>query len=231
MIAPGTEPGLWQTARALATRDLRLLWRRRGDALQPVLFAVLVVVLFALAQGREPQLMAQVAAAVLWLAVLLAGQLALDSLFRSDAEDGTLEQWLLAPVPLAWLVLVRMLLHWATTALPLILVTPLLAEMLHLPHDQLPILLASLLLGTPVLSLIGGVVAALTVSIRRSGILVALLALPLYVPVLVFGAGSVAAASRGQDPVAALLLLGAGLVVALVLAPLATAAAIRISLS
>jgi len=231
MIAPGTEPGLWQTARALATRDLRLLWRRRGDALQPVLFAVLVVVLFALAQGREPQLMEQVAAAVLWLAVLLAGQLALDSLFRSDAEDGTLEQWLLAPVPLAWLVLVRVLLHWATTALPLILVTPLLAEMLHLPHDQLPILLASLLLGTPVLSLIGGVVAALTVSIRRSGILVALLALPLYVPVLVFGAGSVAAASRGQDPVAALLLLGAGLVVALVLAPLATAAAIRISLS
>ncbi|HAI47964.1 MAG TPA: heme exporter protein CcmB [Stenotrophomonas sp.] len=231
MIAPGTEPGLWQTARALATSDLRLLWRRRGDALQPVLFAVLVVVLFALAQGREPQLMAQVATAVLWLAVLLAGQLALDSLFRSDAEDGTLEQWLLAPVPLAWLVLVRVLLHWATTALPLILVTPLLAEMLHLPHDQLPILLASLLLGTPVLSLIGGVVAALTVSIRRSGILVALLALPLYVPVLVFGAGSVAAASRGQDPVAALLLLGAGLVVALVLAPLATAAAIRISLS
>lgn len=231
MIAAGTEPGLWQTARALARRDLTLLWRRRGDALQPLMFAVLVVVLFALALGREPALMAQVGAAVLWLAVLLAGQLALDSLFRSDAEDGSLEQWLLAPVPLAWLVLVRVLLHWATTALPLIVIAPLLAEMLHVPHDQLPILLASLLLGTPLLSLIGGVVAALTVSIRRSGILVALLALPLYVPVLVFGAGSVAAAARGQDPVGALLLLGAGLVVALVLAPLATAAAIRISLS
>ncbi len=231
MIAPGTQPGLWQTARALASRDLRLLWRRRGDALQPLLFALLVVVLFALALGREPPLMAQVAAAVLWLAVLLAGQLSLDSLFRSDAEDGSLEQWLLAPVPLAWLVLVRVLVHWATTALPMIVVTPLFAEMLHLPHDQLPILLASLLLGTPLLSLLGGVVAALTVSIRRSGILVALLALPLFVPVLVFGAGSVAAAARGQDPVGALLLLGAGLVVALVLAPLATAAAIRISLS
>ncbi|PAK93861.1 heme exporter protein CcmB [Stenotrophomonas rhizophila] len=231
MIAPGTQPGLWQTARALAARDLRLLWRRRGDALQPLLFALLVVVLFALALGRDPPLMAKVAAAVLWLAVLLAGQLSLDSLFRSDAEDGSLEQWLLAPVPLAWLVLVRVLVHWATTALPMIVVSPLLAEMLHLPHDQLPILLASLLLGTPLLSLIGGVVAALTVSIRRSGILVALLALPLFVPVLVFGAGSVAAAARGQDPVGALLLLAAGLVVALVLAPLATAAAIRISLS
>ena len=197
----------------------------------PLLSALLVVVLFALALGREPPMMAQVAAAVLWLAVLLAGQLSLDSLFRSDAEDGSLEQWLLAPVPLAWLVLVRVLVHWATTALPMIVVTPLFAEMLHLPHDQLPILLASLLLGTPLLSLLGGVVAALTVSIRRSGILVALLALPLFVPVLVFGAGSVAAAARGQDPVGALLLLAAGLVVALVLAPLATAPAIRISLS
>ncbi len=178
---------------------------------------MLVVVLFALAQGREPQLLAATAGAVLWLAVLLAGQLSLDSLFRSDAEDGSLEQWLLAPVPLAWLVLVRVLLHWAT-ALPLIVVSPLLAEMLHLPHDQLPMLLASLLLGTPLLSLIGGVVAALTVGIRRSGILVALLSLPLYVPVLVFGAGSLAAAGRGQDPVGALLMLGAGLLVALVLA-------------
>jgi len=231
MIAPGTQPGLWQTARALLARDLRLVWRRRGDALQPVLFALLVVVLFALALGRDPTAMARVAAAVLWLAVLLAGQLALDALFRSDAEDGSLEQWLLAPVPLAWLVLVRVLTHWVTTALPMIVLAPLLAEMLHLPHDQLPVLLASLLLGTPLLSLIGGVVAALTVSIRRSGILVALLALPLYVPVLVFGAGSVSAATRGQDPVGALLLLAAGLVVALVLAPLATAAAIRISLS
>lgn len=231
MIAPGTEPGLWQTARALASRDLRLVWRRRGDALQPVLFALLVVVLFALALGRDPQVLAANAVAVLWLAVLLAGQLALDSLFRSDAEDGSLEQWLLAPVPLSWLVLVRVLMHWLTTALPLIVISPLLAEMLHLPHDQWPMLLASLLLGTPLLSLLGGMVAALTVGIRRSGILVALLSLPLYVPVLVFGAGSVAAAARGQDPLGALLMLAAGLVVALVLAPLATAAAIRISLS
>ncbi|RBK49914.1 heme exporter protein CcmB, partial [Xanthomonas oryzae pv. oryzae] len=157
--------------------------------------------------------------------------LSLDALFRSDVEDGSMEQWLLAPVPLAWLIAVRVLLHWATSALPLIAVTPLLGELLHLPHDQLPVLLASLALGTPLLSLLGAVVAALTVTMKRSGILVALLALPLYVPVLVFGAGSVAASGQGQDAVGALLLLGAGLVIGLVLAPLAAAAAIRISLS
>jgi heme exporter protein B len=223
--------GLASAARALMARDLRLLWRRRGDALQPALFALLVVVLFALALGAEAQALAKVASAVLWLAVLLAGLLALDTLFRGDAEDGSLEQWMLAPVPLAWLVLVRTFMHWATTALPLLIATPLLAELLHLPRAQLPVLLASLALGTPLLSLLGAVVAALTVGMRRSGILVALLALPLYVPVLVFGAGSVVAAAQGLDPVGALLLLGAGLVLALVLAPLAAAAAIRIALA
>ena len=227
----GSTPSLSNAARALMARDLRLLWRRRGDALQPALFALLVVVLFALALGAEAQALARVASAVLWLAVLLAGLLALDTLFRGDAEDGSLEQWMLAPVPLAWLVLVRTFMHWATTALPLLIATPLLAELLHLPRAQLPVLLASLALGTPLLSLLGAVVAALTVGMRRSGILVALLALPLYVPVLVFGAGSVVAAAQGLDPIGALLLLGAGLVLALVLAPLAAAAAIRIALT
>ena len=222
---------MWSAARALMARDLRLLWRRRGDALQPALFALLVVVLFALALGGEASALAKVASAVLWLAVLLAGLLSLDTLFRGDAEDGSLEQWMLAPVPLSWLVLVRTFMHWATTALPLLVATPFLGELLHLPHEQLPVLLAGLALGTPLLSLLGAVVAALTVGMRRSGILVALLALPLYVPVLVFGAGSVSAAAQGLDPVGALLLLGAGLVVALVLAPLAAAAAIRIALS
>lgn len=216
-------------ARALVVRDLRLLWRRRGDALQPALFALLVIVLFALALGNEAQTLAKVASGVLWVAVLLSGLLSLDTLFRGDAEDGSLEQWMLAPVPLAWLVLVRTLTHWATTALPLILFAPLLSELLHLPRAQLPVLLASLALGTPLLSLLGAVVAALTVGMRRSGILVALLALPLYVPVLVFSAGSVAASAQGLDPSAGLLLLGAGLVTALVLAPLATAAALRIA--
>lgn len=231
MSLPGPQPTLLDAARALLARDLKLLWRRRGDAAQPILFALLVVALFALALGGNPELLQRVAAAVLWLSVLLAGLLSLDTLFRGDAEDGSLEQWLLSPVPLPWLVAVRVLSHWLTTAFPLVLVSPLLAELMQLPRAQLPVLVASLALGTPLLSLLGAVVAALTVGMRRSGILLALLVLPLYVPVLVFGAGSLAAAGRGQDPVGALLMLGAGLLVALVLAPLATAAAIRISLS
>ena len=217
------------SARALAVRDLRLLWRRRGDALQPALFAVLIVVLFALALGNERGLLAAAAPGVLWVAVLLSGLLSLDSLFRGDAEDGSLEQWMLAPVPLAWLVLVRTATHWATTALPLVLATPLLAELLLLPRSQLPVLLYSLALGTPLLSLVGAVVAALTVGMRRAGVLLALLALPLYVPILVFGAGSVAAAAQGFDATGGLLLLGAGLVLGVVLAPVAAAAAIRIA--
>ena len=224
-----TEPGLVSSARALVLRDLRLLWRRRGDSLQPALFAVLVVVLFALGVGGGPQALSKVAAAVLWVAVLLAGLLSLDTLFRGDAEDGSLEQWLLAPVPLAWLVAVRVFTHWTTTAVPLIVAVPVLGELLHLPREQMPVLLVSLALGTPLLSLLGAVVAALTVGMRRSGVLVALLALPLYVPVLVFGAGAVAASAQGLDAVGALLLLGAGLVLALVLAPLTAAAALRIA--
>lgn len=217
-------------ARALLQRDLRLLWRRRGDALQPALFAILVVVLFALGLGGEATLLAKVAPAVLWLAVLLSGMLSLDTLFRGDADDGSLDQWLLAPVPLSWLIAVRVLGHWLTTALPLLIAVPLLAELMQLPRAQLPILMMSLLLGTPLLSLIGAVVAALTVSMPRAGILLALLALPLYVPVLVFGAGAVAADAQGLDASGALLMMGAGLAAGVVLAPLAAAAGLRIAL-
>jgi heme exporter protein B len=231
MSIAGSAPSLLDAARALLARDLRLLWRRRGDALQPALFALIVVVLFALALGNDPPLQAKVAAGVLWVAALLAGLLALDTLFRGDAEDGSLEQWMLAPVPLAWLVAVRTFMHWATTAWPLMLATPFLAELMHLPHAQLPVLMTGLALGTPLLSLIGAVIAALTVGMRRSGILVGLLALPLYVPVLVFGAGSVAVSAQGLDPVGPMLLLGAGLIVAMVLAPLTAAAAIRIAVN
>ena len=226
-----SQPTLAAAARAQLQRDLRLVWRRRGDSAQPLLFALMVVALFPLALGADPGQLARIAPGVLWVAVLLASLLTLDMLYRSDVEDGSLEQMLLAPVPLAWLLAVRVGVHWVTAALPLVIVTPLLAELLFLPADLLPVLMASLLLGTPLLSLMGAVVAALTVGIRRSGMLLALLALPLFLPVLVFGAGSVMAAAQGLPWVGALLLLGAGLALALVLAPLAAAAAIRIALN
>ena len=224
-------PSLLAAAAAQARRDLRLVWRRRGDAAQPLVFALMVVALFPLALGADPAQLARIAPGVLWVAVLLASLLTLDAFYRGDVDDGSLEQLLLAPVPLPWLLGVRAAVHWATTALPLVLATPLLAQLLFLPDHLLPVLLASLLLGTPLLTLVGTVVAALTVGIRRSGMILALLALPLFVPVLVFGAGSVMAAAQGTPWAGALLLLAAGLVLAVVLAPLAAAAAIRIALT
>ena len=217
--------------RAQLRRDFRLLWRRRGDAMQPLLFALMVVALFPLALGADSPLLARIAPGVLWVAVLLAGMLNLDALFRGDLEDGSLEQMMLSNVPLAWLVALRVLVHWCVSALPLLLMAPVLGEFLHLPRALLGPLLASLALGTPLLSLLGAVVAALTVGIRRSGMLLAVLALPLYVPVLVFGAGAVAAAAEGLPYVGALYMLAAGLVLSLVLAPLAAATALRIALS
>ncbi|HET9049432.1 MAG TPA: heme exporter protein CcmB [Chiayiivirga sp.] len=216
--------------RALLMRDFRLIWRRRGDALNPVLFALLVIALFPLALGPQPDVLERIAPGVIWVALLLAGLLSLDTLFRSDLEDGSLEQLMLAPQPLALMVACKVLVHWASTALPLILATPLFAALLYLPTRELPVLLYSLLLGTPLLSLIGAVIVALTVGMRRSGMLLALLALPLYVPVLIFGAGSVMAAAQGLPYDGALLLLAAGLIMALVLAPLAAATALRIAL-
>lgn len=226
-----TAPDLMRAARAQLARDLRLVWRRRGDAVQPLLFALMVIALFPLALGAEPAMLARIAPGVLWVAMLLAGLLTLDSLFRSDMEDGSIEQLLLSPVPMAWLIAMRVLVHWAVTALPMLLLTPFFAELLFLPERLLAPMMYSLALGTPLLSLIGAVVAALTVGIRRSGMLLAVLALPLYVPVLVFGAGAVVAASEGLPWIGAIYLLAAGLVLALVLAPLAAATALRIALT
>jgi heme exporter protein B len=216
--------------RALLLRDFRLIWRRRGDALNPVLFALLVISLFPFALGPHPDILERIAPGVIWVALLLAGLLSLDTLFRADLDDGSLEQLMLAPHPLALLVGCKILVHWASTALPLIVATPLFATLLYLPAELWPALIYSLLLGTPLLSLIGAVIVALTVGMRRSGMLLALLALPLYVPVLIFGAGSVMAAAQGLPHAGALLLLAAGLVMTLVLAPLAAAAALRIAL-
>ena len=230
-LAPAPSPSLMACARAQLERDLRLVWRRRGDAMQPMLFAVMVIALFPLALGSESPMLARIAPGVLWVAVLLAGLLTLDSLFRSDLEDGSLEQLLLSPVPLAWLIAMRVAVHWTVTSLPLLVVTPFFAELLQLPRDLLAPMMLSLALGTPLLSLIGAVVAALTVGIRRSGMLLAVLALPLFLPVLVFGAGAVVAAAQGLPWMGAIYLLAAGLAACLVLAPLAAATALRIALT
>lgn len=224
-------PSLLACARAQLARDLRLVWRRRGDAMQPMLFALMVIALFPLALGSESPMLARIAPGVLWVAVLLAGLLTLDSLFRSDLEDGSLEQLLLSPVPLAWLIAMRVAVHWTVTSLPLLVLTPFFAELLQLPRDLLAPMMLSLALGTPLLSLIGAVVAALTVGIRRSGMLLAVLALPLFLPVLVFGAGAVVAAAQGLPWMGAIYLLAAGLAACLVLAPLAAATALRIALT
>lgn len=216
---------------ALVRRDLTLVWRRRGDAANPILFALIVVALFPLVIGPEPEQLRRIAAGVVFVAVLLAGLLALDTLFRGDHEDGSLEQLVLSPHPLSLLLACKIAVHWLTTALPLILVAPLLGELMHVDQTLRWLLPATLLLATPLLSLIGAVCVALTVGMHRSGMLLALLVLPLYVPVLIFGAGACNAAQSGLPFLAPLLWLGAALVLALVLAPLACAAALRISLS
>lgn len=217
--------------RALLARDLRLVWRRRGDALNPALFAIMVVALFPFALGPEPQVLQRIAAGTVLVALLLAGLLSLDALFRSDLEDGSLEQLVLSPHPLALLLACKIAVHWLTTALPLLVCAPLLGELLNLPSALQPVLLAALALSTPLLSLVGAVCVALTVGMRRSGMLLSLLVLPLYVPVLIFAAGACNAAQNGLPFLAPLLWLGAGLVLSLVLAPLACAAALKISLT
>ena len=216
---------------ALLRRDLTLTWRRRGDALNPLLFAIIVVALFPFALGPEPATLERIAAGTIFVALLLAMLLSLDTLFRSDLEDGSLEQLVLSPHPLALLLACKITIHWLTTELPLIVSVPLLAQLLHLPDRVLPVLLAALALATPLLSLIGAVCVALTVGMRRSGMLLTLLVLPLIVPVLIFGAGACNAAQTGLPFVAPLLWLGAWLALVLVLAPLAAAAALKISLT
>lgn len=211
-------------------RDLTVALRRVQDALTPVVFFAIVVALFPLGVGPEPQVLATLAPGVLWVAALLSTMLSLPRLFANDYTDGTLEQLLLTPHPLAVLVLGKIFAHWLLSGLPLVLLAPLFALQLQLPADAMPALVLSLLLGTPVLSLLGAVGAALTLGLRGGGVLISLLVLPLYTPVLIFGAGSVASAVMGLDTEAYFSLLAAFLVLALTLTPWATSAALRVSL-
>lgn len=214
---------------ALVRRDLRLVMRHRSDAITPLMFFLVATTLFPLGLSPQPELLRQVAPGVIWVNALLATLLALESLFRSDFEDGTLEQILLSPAPAAVLVTAKITAHWLVTGVPLIVCAPLLAMMLGLPTQAWGVLLGTLALGTPVLSLVGAIGVALTVGLRRGGALLALLVLPLYIPVLIFAAHAVEAAAAGVPVTGQLLLLGAMLVLALTLAPVAAAAALRIT--
>lgn len=214
---------------AVLRREWRVALRRRGDVLNVLVFFVVVASLFPLGVGPEPNQLRAMAAGVVWIAALLAALLSLPRLFAADHVDGTLEQMLVAPQPLAVIVLAKIAAHWLTTGLPLAIAAPLIGLQYDLPADALAILLASLLIGTPVLSLLGAAGAALTLGVRGGGALLGLLVLPLFVPVLIFGAGAVEAELSGTGAAAHLLLLGGGLAGALALAPVACAAALRIS--
>ena len=222
-------PGMLDTLRCVAGRDLLAALRRRADVVTTLIFFVIVASLFPLGVGPETAMLRMMGPGVVWVAALLASMLALGRLFASDYADGTLEQLALAPQPLSMLVLAKIVTHWLASGLPLVVVAPLLGFQFDLDADALLILLASLLLGTPTLSLIGAIGAALTLGLRGGGALLSLLVLPLYVPVLIFGAGAVEAGAAGLGAAAHLSLLGALLLIALVFAPWATAVALRIA--
>ncbi|MEQ1913645.1 MAG: heme exporter protein CcmB [Sideroxydans sp.] len=211
-------------------RDLLLAMRRRADVLTTLVFFVMVVSLFPLGVGPEPDMLRKMAAGVLWVAALLASMLSLPRMFSADYLDGTLEQMMLAPQSLTMMVLGKIIAHWMLSGLPLVLIAPVLGVQFDMSSQALWVLMLALLLGTPVLSLIGAIGAALTLGLRGGGVLVSLLVLPLCIPVLIFGAGAVDAINSGMSAVSNLSLLGALYLFALVFTPFVAAQALRISM-
>lgn len=213
---------------AVVRRDLTIAARAPGQWVNPLLFFVIVVTLFPLGIGPEPDRLAMIAPGVLWVGALLAGLLSLDRLFDADLRDGSLEQFVLSGAPLSVVALGKVVAHWMLSGLPLLMLSPVLALMLQLRSQALDALMLSLLLGTPSLSLIGSIGAALTVGVARGGVLLSLLVLPLLVPVLIFGSAATVAAAEGFEAGPQLWMLAAILALSISLAPWATAAAIRI---
>ena len=211
-------------------RDLLLAYRRRSDVLTTLFFFVIVVSLFPLGVGPEMKTLRLIAPGAVWVAALLASMLSLNRLFAADYQDGTLEQMLLAPQPLPLIVLGKIIAHWLVSGLPLALMAPILGMQFDLPPEALGILFLALLLGTPILSLIGAIGAALTLGLRGGGVLLSILVLPLYIPALIFGAGAVEAYIAGLSPEGHLSLLGALLILTGLTAPWVTAVALRISM-
>lgn len=229
MVPP--PPSLTRAFVAVLRRDLLLAFRHRGELANPLLFFVIVASLFPLGVTPETDILRTMAPGVIWVAALLATLLSLESIFRSDFDDGALEQLLLTPHPLPVLVLAKVLAHWLVTGVPILLLGPVLGILLALPGPSLSALFFTLLLGTPVLSLVGAIGVALTVGLRRGGALLSLIILPLYIPLLIFAANAVGAAAAGLPINGQLYFLGALLLLSLSLSPLATAAALRISMS
>jgi heme exporter protein B len=215
---------------AVVRRDLLIARRQGGGSLLAVGFFVVVAALFPFAVGADPAMLAGVAPGVIWVSALLATLLSLDRLFQADFEDGGLDLLALSPQPLFLTVLAKVLAHWLVVGLPLVIASPLVGVLLNLPRGAFGVLLASVAIGTPALSLIGAIGAALTAGVRRGGVLVPLLVLPLYIPTLIFGVAATAAAGEGLPASEPLMLLGAMTLLALVLAPVAAAAALRLAL-
>lgn len=229
MFAPERQYRLYAGFWATLKRDLTLAARNKSELINPLIFFVIAVSFIPLAIGPESELLARLAPGVIWVMALLSTLLSLDGLFQSDYEDGTLEQLLISPQPLYLTVLAKVLVHWLTTGLPLTLVAPLLGAMLALPTAGFTALWASLALGTATMSLVGAVGAALTVTLRRSGLLLSLIIMPLYIPVLIFGSSAVQSSVSAGNIHLQLAVLGALLAMTLVLAPLAAAGALRLS--
>jgi heme exporter protein B len=226
-----TQLGLGGTLYAVLQREVLITLRSPGTIVNPLMFFVIAVSLFPLGGGSNPEFLSGIAPGVVWVTALLAVMLSMESLFRADFEDGSLEQLLLSPQPLYFQLLTKVFAHWLMTGLPLVLLAPVLAYMLALPAEGYLPLLLGLLLGTPTLNLIGAIGMALTVGLSRSGLLLAVLVLPLSIPVLVFGAGMVENALNGLPVAGLMAVLGALLTLAVTLSPLAIGAALRISVN
>jgi len=221
----------WAAFKATLKRDLLVALKRRNDLLNPVMFFFIVVTLFPLGISPDPAQLQLVSAGVIWVSALLASMLSLDNLYRADYEDGSLEQLLLSPQPLYFLVLAKNISHWLVSGLPVVLLSPVLGYMMYLPTEAYPTLMLTLLLGTPVLSLFGSIGVALTVGLGSRGLILAVIVLPLSMPVLIIGAKAVSDVMFGMPLGSHFALLGAMLALALTLAPLASAAALRVSVS
>jgi heme exporter protein B len=216
---------------AVIKRDLLLAYRFRAELINPLAFFVMVITLFPLALGAEIALLKRIAPAIIWVAALLASLMSIENLFRADYDDGSLELMVMTPHPLSILVLAKVIGHWLVSSVPLLFVAPLMGMMLHMDADIIGVLMLTLLLGTPVLSLIGGIAVALTLGLRKGGALLAILVLPLYVPILIFASSAIDAAMTGFPVSGHLSMMCAILFLALTLTPLPTAAALKMSLS